>query len=76
MTKIHRGQLRRWVHPDHPKDVGKIFMILNEEWDRSTTEPSWEFLIDGRKDWHFEDVLERDSEAVSDAEETDQNSQD
>lgn len=67
MTNIHRGQLRRWLRHDQPEDNGKLFVILGEEWDRSTTEPSWEFLIDGRIDWHFEDTIEYDSEVVNEA---------
>ena len=61
---IEEGQLRRWIDADHPRDNGKIFLVLRQDWDRSETEECWDLLIDGRIDWHFADVLEKDSEAV------------
>lgn len=28
---------------------------------------SWDFIIDGQAEWHYDDVLGRDSEVVSEA---------
>ena len=67
-SKIEIGQIRRWLDPDHPKDQDKLFMIVHRH-DRvagevSISDPTWSFIIDGRKEWHFEDVIERDSEVI------------
>jgi len=61
---ICAGQLRRWLRPDYEKDLHKPFVIIGEEWDRSETELCWRLLIDGREDWHFADVIEKDSEVI------------
>lgn len=60
---IEVGQLRRWLRPDHPRDIGKIFLVM--ELTGSDDEPIWSFIIDGKHEWHFEDVIERDTELVS-----------
>lgn len=61
---IEPGQLRRWLRPDHPRDVGKVFLVTALT--GSDDEPIWSFIIDGRVDWHFDDVIERDTELVND----------
>lgn len=64
MTRIEPGQLRRWLRPDHPRDIGRVFLIVERS--GSDDEPIWSFIIDGRREWHFEDVIELDTELVSD----------
>ena len=47
-------------------------MILGEktEWDSRVTIPPggfdlcWDFMMDGQADWHYDDVIGRDSEAL------------
>ena len=63
MREILPGQLRIWNRPDHRRDVGKVILMTARSGPEE--EPLWSFIIDGRVDWHFEDVLLRDSEAVS-----------
>jgi hypothetical protein len=68
-SKIEIGQIRRWLDPDHPKDAGKLFMIVGpgpqaRDGEVKIVDPTWSFIIDGRKDWHFADVIKRDSEVV------------
>ena len=71
-AQVEQGQLRRWTNPDDGRDVGKVFMILGEktEWDSRVTIPPggfdlcWDFMMDGQADWHYDDVIGRDSEAL------------
>ena len=67
-VRVELGQLRRWRVPDHPKDQDKLFMIVHCGLPRagevSISDPVWSFIIDGRRDWHFDDVIERDSEVI------------
>ena len=80
MAKVESGQLRRWgpravVHAQR----GSVFVLLgiNEEFCRNSGRPpigaripqntAWDFLIDGAIDWHFEDVIMKESEVVSEA---------
>ena len=65
--RVEIGQLRRWLRPDHERDIHKPFVILGEEWDRSTTEACWRYLMDGKEDWNFEEVILDDSELLSEA---------
>lgn len=66
------GQLRRWTNPDHPRDRGKVFMILGvkTEWDSGISMPAgdfdlcWDFIMDGVLEWHYDDVIGRYSEVV------------
>ena len=70
--QVEQGQLRRWTNPEDGRDVGKVFMILGEktEWDNRVTIPPggwsrcWDFMMDGQADWHYDDVIARDSEVV------------
>jgi hypothetical protein len=70
--RVEAGQLRRWIRPDHPKDKDKVFLVLDvkTDWEGSglTAEDhldlSWDFIIDGQADWHYDDVIARDSEVV------------
>ncbi len=62
MSELKEGQLRTWIRPDHPRDVGKVILMMGRT--GSEEEPIWSYVIDGRVDWHFEDVLLRDSEGV------------
>jgi hypothetical protein len=74
-TQVKAGQLRRWIRPDHPDDKGKVFMVLGVKTDWKGTEfiasdaldLSWDFIIDCQAEWHYDDVLARDSEVVSEA---------
>jgi len=50
------------LRPDHPRDIGKIFLVM--ELTGSDDEPIWSFIIDGRREWHFEEVIELDTELV------------
>lgn len=68
-VRVELGQLRRWHGPDHPKDQDKLFMIIHSGHERvdgevSIFDPTWSFVIDGRREWHFEDVIERDSDVI------------
>ena len=68
-VRVEPGQLRRWRVPDHPKDQDKLFMIVHSGHERVAGEvlisdPVWSFIIDGHKEWHFEDIIERDSEVI------------
>lgn len=69
--QVEQGQLRRWTNPDDKRDAGKVFMILGvkTEWDSGISMPDvdlcWDFIMDGKTDWHYDDVVARDSEAVS-----------
>jgi len=73
MVKVEQGQLRRWVNPDHPRDKGKVFMVLGVKSDWTGTDfiasdaldLSWDFIMDGQVEWHYDDVIGRDSEVVS-----------
>jgi len=66
------GQLRRWTKPDDKRDVGKVFMILcvKTEWDSGIGMPAgdfdlcWDFIMDGVKEWHYDDVIGRYSEVI------------
>ena len=71
--RVEAGQLRRWINPpDDDDDAGKVFMILGEktQWDSRITippggfDPCWDFIMDGHADWHYDDVIARDSEVV------------
>lgn len=68
---IEVGQLRRWINPDHPKDKDNVFLVLGvkETWDSEESMPvgdlCWDFIMDGREDWHYDDVITRDSEVIS-----------
>jgi len=70
-VQVEQGQLRRWTNPDDKRDAGKVFMILGvkTEWDSGISMPDrdlcWDFIMDGKTDWHYDDVVARDSEAVS-----------
>jgi hypothetical protein len=72
MVKVEQGQLRRWVNPDHPRDKGKVFMVLGVKSDWTGTDfiasdaldLSWDFIMDGQVEWHYDDVIGRDSEVV------------
>jgi len=61
---IETGQLRRWVDADYACDNGKIFLVLRQDVEHSEIEVCWKLLIDGREDWHFSDVIEKDSEVI------------
>lgn len=63
---VEEGQLRRWVYADHARDNGKIFLVLQQDVEHCEIEVCWRLLIDGRIDWHFADVLEKDSEVIDD----------
>lgn len=73
--RVEAGQLRRWVNPDHPRDKGKVFMVLGVKTDWKGTgfiasdalDLSWDFIMDGQAEWHYDDVLARDSEVISEA---------
>ena len=70
---VEQGQLRRWNNPDDKRDAGKVFMILGvkTEWDSGISMPAgdfdlcWDFIMDGKTDWHYDDVIGRDSEVVN-----------
>lgn len=65
---VATGQLRRWLDrvgvPD--PDRGQLFLVLSESeegcGDGATT---WYFL-QGSRDWHYDNVIYRDSVVVSD----------
>lgn len=70
--RVEAGQLRRWVRPDHPRDKGKVFLVLGvkTEWEEGFRpedglDLSWDFIMDGQAEWHYDDVIARDSEVVS-----------
>ncbi len=69
--RVEIGQLRVWVRPDHPRDQGKPFLITGPGPEPGPGEPvvedTWSFVIDGKREWHFDDVISRDSEVVSEA---------
>lgn len=69
--KVEIGQLRRWVRPDHPRDKGKLFLITGTGPEPGpgelVVEDTWSFIIDERREWHFNDVIIRDSAVVSEA---------
>jgi hypothetical protein len=68
-VQIRVGQLRRWLDPDDERDTGKVFMILGEktEWDCTapTLDACWDFIMDGVKEWHYDDVIRAGSEVIS-----------
>ena len=69
--RVEAGQLRRWVDPDHPRDKGKVFLIVGVKSDwtdgfraAEDLDLSWDFIMDGKTEWHYDDVIARDSEVV------------
>jgi hypothetical protein len=66
MTKVEPGQLRRWdsdsevvVHRD------MLFTVLCVI--PKPAAPAWYYLINGERDWHFEKIIEEQSEVISEA---------
>ena len=67
-TVILTGQLRRWKeHFSDHRLAGKVFVILQEDWERCETEACWSFLVEGREEWHFEESILLDSEILHEA---------
>jgi len=46
-----------------------MILGVKTEWDSGISMPDrdlcWDFIMDGKTDWHYDDVVARDSEAVS-----------
>jgi hypothetical protein len=62
------GQLRRWVSP-YRINIGKVFLVIEEYEEAYELGPgfssrSCEYIMDGKKEWHYTNVIERDSEII------------
>jgi hypothetical protein len=69
-VQVEVGQLRRWArHRGGLKD--KVFLILGvkTEWEEQNRPDNeqicWDFVIDGRIEWHFDGIITRHSEVIS-----------
>ena len=62
------GQLRRWVSPYHI-NIGKVLLVIEEYEEGTELNPgfsprSCEYIMDGKKELHYTNVIERDSEII------------
>ena len=61
------GQLRRWSKSTAvTTQRDRLFLVLelNQEQTRETNSTAWYYLIGEDRDWHFENVIENQSEVV------------
>lgn len=68
--RVEPGQLRRWVRGSadpHLSRAGEVFIVLDDNCARSETEACWNYLMNSRKYWEFEEVILDDSEVLSES---------
>jgi hypothetical protein len=64
---VEAGQLRRWSKSSAvAAERDRLFLVLelNQEQTRETNPSAWYYLIGEDRDWHFENVIENQSEVV------------